>query len=486
MRRIADVRNATAVLQWDQETYLPPKGAVIRGQQIATLTELSHILFTEEETGALLQELAGRGDLAGTEKRNVELNLEDYLRQKKYEPAFVRKLSESISVAFHAWMAARKEHSFGLFEKALDEVVRLKRQEAAFLGYTGHPYDALIYEFEKGATVAMLDKTFSDLAPKLKDLMDSILGGRPVDDSFLHQLYPRQTQWEFGLELIRKLGFDMGSGRQDLSEHPFTTSFNSNDVRITTRIDEYDVGGMTWSCIHEAGHALYEQGLPVEQYGLPSGEFATLSIHESQSRLWENQVGRSLEFWKAGFPIMKGYFPSQLGAITLEQFYAGIHTVKPSFIRTESDEVSYHFHILIRYELEKKLIEGSLSTAEIPYYWAEQYRKWLGLKVEDDNMGCLQDVHWSHGSFGYFPTYSLGSFYAAQLFRAACSEYPDLQASMSSGDLGPVQYFLRQRIYPYGRILTSEELCKKATGEVLDVAYFMQYLVDKYEKIYQF
>jgi carboxypeptidase Taq len=486
MQKIADVKNALAVLQWDQETYLPSKGAAFRGQQIATLSELIHQLSTEEKLGNMLEELKTRDDLGPNEKRNVELNWEDYTKQKKYSAAFVRLLTETISKSFHSWLHARKENSFALFEKDLDELIQLKKQETDILGYTSHPYNALLDEFEKGCTVELLDKTFSGIRPSLKKLLDNITAQKQVDDSFLYQSYPKQNQWDFGMYLIEQLGFDKQAGRQDISEHPFTTSFNRYDVRITTRINENDFGNMTWSCIHEAGHALYEQGLPESEYGLPCGEYASLSIHESQSRLWENNIGRSMGFWNHQFPALKKFFPEQLERVSLNEFYKGINKVQPSFIRTEADELTYHFHVMIRYELEKKLIEGSLVTHDIPAYWNEQYAKYLDVRVPDDKKGCLQDVHWSHGSFGYFATYSLGSFYAAQLFAASQKQIPQLSETIEAGNTGPVLAWLRGQIHQYGRMYTSEELCLKASGEVLDIGYFMQYLIDKYRKIYQF
>jgi carboxypeptidase Taq len=486
MRKIADVKNALAVLQWDQETYLPPKGSFFRGQQIATLSETAHLLFTEERTGDLLTELSARADLDEPEKKNIALTQQDYTRQKKYSAAFVRLMSETISRSYHAWIRSRKENSFSYFEKDLQDLVQLKKQETDILGFTAHPYDALLDEFEKGSTVSLLDKTFAGVRTPLKDLLDRILSKDSGDDSFLRLAYPRQAQWDFGISLIKQLGFDMEAGRQDISEHPFTTSFNVRDVRITTRINENDFSNMTWSCIHETGHALYEQGLPEGEYGMPAGEYASLGIHESQSRLWENNVGRSLGFWKFQYPRLQAVFPLQLGAVPLEQFYKAINKVKTSFIRTESDELTYHFHVMIRYELEKSLIEGSLSTRDIPAYWKEKYHSYLGLVVKDDKNGCLQDVHWSHGSFGYFPTYSLGSFYAAQFFATAQKQVQGLSASIENGQLEPLHIWLKQRIYQYGRMFTSEELCQKASGEVLNIGYFLQYLLDKYQKIYQF
>lgn len=484
MQKIADVKNAAAVLQWDQETYLPAKGAAFRGQQLASLSEIAHEWLTAGDFGGLLGELNTRADLSEDQRRNVTLSLEDYTKQKKFSPAFVRLLSETSSRSFHAWIKARAANSFSLFKDDLDKLVQLKREEAELAGYERHPYDALIDQFEKGCTVSLLDKVFGEVRPPLQDLLDRILTRQQVDDSFLHQFYPKQQQWDFGMEVIRQMGFDFQAGRQDISEHPFTTSFNKNDVRITTRIDEMDFSHMTWSCIHETGHGLYEQGLPEEYYGLPLGEYASLSIHESQSRLWENHIGRSLDWWEYNYPLLQRTFPGQLKDISVGQFYKGINKTGASLIRTEADEVSYHFHVMIRYELEKSLIEGNLSVADIPAYWNQQYAAYLGVKVPDDKRGCLQDVHWSHGSFGYFPTYSLGSFYGAQLFAAAEDQDNTIRSGIKKGDTAPLLAWLRRQIHSQGRRYTSEELCLHATGQTLDIKHFLHYLLDKYNKIY--
>jgi carboxypeptidase Taq len=486
MQKIADVKYAAAVLEWDQETYLPPKGAEARGRQLASLTEIAHTWLTAPDLGDLLQELQQRGDLAEDENRNVSLSLEDYNKQKRFTPAFIRRLSETSSRSFHSWLKARTANSFALFKDDLNQLVLLKREEAELAGYEQHPYNALLDTFEKGCTTTLLDNIFASVRDPLKDLLVRISNRPQVDDSFLRGDYPRGKQWDFGMELIRQLGFDFEAGRQDISEHPFTTSFNARDVRITTRIDERDFGHMTWSCIHETGHALYEQGLPPRYYGLPLGEYASLSIHESQSRLWENNVGRSLSWWQSIYPRLQAAFPGQLGSVTVEQFYQGINKVAPSLIRTEADEVSYHFHVMIRYQLEKELIAGTLAVTDIPAWWKENYRRWLGVDVPDDKRGCLQDVHWSHGSFGYFPTYSLGSFYAAQLFSAAEGQDLMIRPAIGEGQTAPLLEWLRGHIHRHGRRYTSEQLCELATGKTLDIHYFLDYLLNKYVSIYNF
>jgi carboxypeptidase Taq len=483
MRFIADLRNANAVLQWDQETNLPPKGAQFRGQQISTLSEISHRFFTEDELGNLLKDLLEK-DLSAEEKRNVERTWDDYTKSKKYSSGFVRAMSEQVNRAFHAWIDARKNNSFSIYEKQLDALIKLKKQEADILGYEQHPYNALLDEFEKGCTVDLLDKTFAGLLPTLQDLLKQIAAKPQVDDSFLKQNFPKQQQWEWGMFLIRSLNFDFEAGRQDISEHPFSISFNRNDVRITTRIDENDFGNMTWSCIHETGHALYEQGLPEEQYGLPLGEACSYSIHESQSRLWENSVGRSMKFWNHFFPHLQKYFPEQFNTVSVEQFYKGINKVEPSLIRTEADELSYHLHVFVRYELEKNLLSGSLPTKDIPSYWNEQYKNLLGVTVPDDRRGCLQDVHWSHGSFGYFPTYSLGSFYAAQMYSVAGDQVSGMEADLERGKTDGLLAWLRKHVHEKGRFYTSEELCKAATAAPLDIRYFINHLLHKYVSIY--
>jgi len=484
MQRIADVRNAAAVLQWDQETYLPARGAHYRGQQISTLTEMAHQLFSAESLGGLLKDLDEKGDLPPAQRTNVSLTLADYTKNKKYTSRFVRKLSDQTNKCFHSWIEARKHNSFALFSTDLATLIDLKKEEADLLGYEGHPYNALLDEFEKGATVASIDKTFSGLLPALQELLAKIRKQPIIDDGFLKQHFPKSNQWDWGMYLVKELNFDLTAGRQDISEHPFSISFNPSDVRITTRIDTSDFGNMTWSCIHETGHALYEQGLPAEGYGLPAGEACSYSIHESQSRLWENHVGRGSSFWRFYYPQLQSHFPGQLGSTSPEEFYRGINRVQPSLIRTEADEINYHFHVYIRYELEKQLIAGSLKTGEIPGYWNEQYQKLIGVTVPDDRNGCIQDVHWSHGSFGYFPTYSLGSFYAAQFYACAGEQIPQLEQDINSGNTRSLLQWLRDGIHAKGRAGTSEDLCRTVTGKGLDVSYFVQYLLDKYQTIY--
>ncbi len=486
MEQIADVRNAMAVLGWDQETYLPEKGAPLRGQQLTTLSTIAHELFTATELGDTLQELRSRADLTSLQRKNVELSQEDYEKNKKYPASFVADLSQTTNLCYHAWLKARKANNYAEFEPLLAQMIQLKKQETHILGFEGHPYNALLNEYEKGANTTMLDTVFDAVKTALSPLLRQIEERPQVNKDFLHLHYERNKQWELGISLLKDMGYDMEAGRQDISEHPFTTSFNAWDVRVTTRIDEKDFGNMTWSCIHEGGHALYEQGLPYSQYGLPCGEAASLGIHESQSRLWENNVGRSRAFWQHHYPRLQQTFPDNLQQVPLDSFYKGINQVQPSLIRTEADELTYHFHVMIRYEIEKGLLEGTYTTRDLQQVWNRYYLDYLHVNVPNDTQGILQDIHWSHGSFGYFPTYSLGSFYAAQFFRAAQQQLPGLDKQIAEGQYTTLLAWLREQIHQYGRFYTSNELCEKVTGQQLDFQYFLQYATEKYKGIYGF
>lgn len=485
-QKAADLNNASAVLGWDQEVYMPSKGFEVRGRQLATLASLAHEMLTSEQYGNLLQELAGRGDLADDEKRNAELSLEDYNKNKQLPASFVEAITQQTSASYNAWIQSRKENKFSIYAPELDKMIQLKKQQASMYGYESNPYDALLDEYEKGASIALLDKVFGDVQKQLPVLLDKIKAVQQVDDSFYLRNYPRQAQWDFSMDVLRAMGYDFEAGRQDISEHPFTTSFAPTDVRVTTRVDENNYSSLLWSSIHEGGHALYEQGLPIAQYGLPLGAAASLGIHESQSRLWENNVGRGKQFWHHFYPALQQYFPQQLSDVSVEAFYKGMNKVEPSLIRTEADEVTYHFHVMIRYEIEKGLMNGDLFTEDLPEAWNGLYDKYLGVSAKDDKTGVLQDVHWAHGSFGYFPTYSLGSFYAAQFYQQATKEIATLGDDIANGKLLGLREWLRGKVHQYGRRYTSEELCKQITGGGLDFNVFMQYAHEKYAGIYGF
>ncbi|MES2702172.1 MAG: carboxypeptidase M32 [Bacteroidota bacterium] len=484
MQKAADINNASAVLGWDQEVYMPPKGAEFRGRQLATLASLAHEMLTSEQFGNLLAELSQRNDLGNSESVNVTRSREDFERNKKLSSSFVEELSKQSSECFNAWVESRRQNDFKIFQPSLDKMIKLKRQQAELYGYEAHPYDALIDEYEKGATVAMLDPIFNGIKENLPPILAKIKAAPQVNDDFFYRHYPRQQQWDFSVDVLKAMGYDFEAGRQDISEHPFSTSFAPTDSRITTRVSEDNYTSLLWSTIHEGGHALYEQGLPVEQYGLPLGAAASLSIHESQSRFWENCIGRGLDMWQHFYPKLQQYFPEQLGSVSLTDFYKAVNKVEPSLIRTEADEVTYHFHVLIRYEIEKAIIKGEIATADLPQAWNELYYKYLGIKAKDYKTGVIQDVHWSHGSFGYFPTYTLGSFYAAQFFAQAQKELPAMAEQVRTANMAPLLQWLRTKVHQYGRRYYSDDLCRHVTGEGLNVKYFIDYIQHKYAGVY--
>lgn len=484
LKKMSDIVYASAVLQWDQETYMPPKGATIRAQQLATLSGLSHEHFIDEKLGKLLDELINDTTLSEKEQKNVKQTLKDYNKQKKYSTKFVEELSRTISETFQAWQQAKNNNNFKNYAPYLDKLLTLKKKECELLGYEEHPYDALLDQFEPGAKSSDLKILFNDVKTNLVDFVKQISQKPQNADAFMFADYDEQKQWDFSLYLLKQMGYDFDAGRQDKSSHPFTTHFNAHDVRITTRVNKNDLNEIIWSTIHEGGHALYEQGLPISEYGLPSGEFTSLGIHESQSRLWENNVGRSLAYWEYNFTKLKEVFPENLGDKSVLDFYKAMNIVKPSLIRTNADELTYHFHILIRFEIEMALFEENLEVKELPDFWNAKYKEYLGIDVPNDTNGVLQDVHWSHGSFGYFPTYSLGSFYAAQFMNVANQQIENLKEKIKVGNLIPLLEWLRKNIHQYGKQYTAEELCQKISGEKLNFNYFMNYAKEKYSFIY--
>jgi carboxypeptidase Taq len=484
MRKIADVQYAAGVLNWDQETYMPVNGAEMRAQQLSTLSGIAHELSTSDELGDILNKLSFEASLTEMQKRNVKTSLKNYNESKKYTTAFVKELSKSISEAFQAWQKAKEQSDFNLYAPALEKLVLLKREECKLLGYTAHPYDALLDQYEPGMKTADLEILFTDVRSQLVAYIKQIASKPQNKDAFMFGHFDRNKQWEIGIDLLKQMGFDFDSGRQDESSHPFTTNFNSKDVRVTTRISENDFHEMIWSCIHEGGHGLYEQGLPLREYGLPSGEHISLGIHESQSRLWENNVGRSLHYWKYNYPKLLQTFPEQLKNVSARDFYKAMNVVKPSLIRTSADELTYHTHVLIRFEIEKALIEGSIEVKDLPTIWNKKYKDYLGIDVPNDAKGVLQDIHWSHGSFGYFPTYSLGSFYAAQFYAQAKKEIAGLEGEIEQGNLKPLLDWLREKVHKHGKYYTAEELCISITGEKLNFSFFMNYAKEKYNELY--
>ena len=490
---IQHLRDAASLLSWDQETYMPTGGGQARADQIALLQTLAHDKFVSSEietlltpymdtTTGLAENSTGLDDAS---KALLRETWRDFSRAKKLPSEFVTRLERECSIAQQVWAEARQENNFAKFLPNLKTIIDLKHEEVEYLGYTGSPYNTLLDAYEPGATVAQLKPLFTTLREGLVSLLEQIgQSPTPPDDRILYQAYNNDQQLEFGKLVLTKMGYDFSRGRLDLSAHPFTTSFHPTDVRVTTRVFEKDLPSCLFSCIHEGGHGLYDQGLPPEHHGTPLGESLSLGIHESQSRLWENSVGRSRAFWEYFFPVLKERFPDQLNGITVEQFYRAINTVKPSLIRVEADEVTYNLHVMVRFEIELDVIEKRVNAEDLPELWRTKMKQYLGVVPERESDGVLQDVHWSFGAFGYFPTYTLGNLYAAMLFKQVEIDLPSLNHDIARGNLIPLKEWLNNRIHRYGRQYTSEELIRRATGQTLSAKPFLQSLQHKMQEVY--
>lgn len=483
---VHDLNMATAVLHWDLEVYMPPKGAAARGQQIATLSSLAHRFFTASEIGDLLAACQTEAaTLSEDENALVAETAYDYERAVKLPEDLVKRFAQTQSKAYEAWVKARAASDYSLFQEPLKEIIALNREKAECFGYEGSPYNALLEEFERGMTAEQLDVIFGRLAQEQSVLVQEIADSpeQPKLD-WLEQEWDTDKQWEFTLRVLKDMGYDFDAGRQDRSVHPFTTNFDLYDVRVTTRLNAKELFSALTGSIHEGGHALYEQGFRPEDQGTVLASAPSLGIHESQSRMWENMIGRSAPFWKYYAPAMKTLYPGQLDSVDADMMYRAVNHVQPSLIRVEADECTYNLHIILRYELERALIEGSLEVADVPAAWNEKIKQYLGLDVPDDAQGCLQDIHWSHGAFGYFPTYALGNLYAAQLFEKIEQDIPALWTGCEKGDFTALLEWLRTQVHRVGRRKTAPQIVQDATGNTPDSDAYLRYLSGKYGKLY--
>jgi carboxypeptidase Taq len=496
LREIQRINSAASVLSWDQETYMPAGGGAARAEQIATLQGIAHQKLVSPDTEQLLGgwldlatglALEQDGELWDESSRALLREVwRDYSRAKKLPSDFVMTLSRECSLAQQVWAEAKEGHSFTSFLPNLRTVLSLKQQEADYLGYQESPYNALLDVYEPGSTVAALRPLFSQIKARLVPLLRNIQNSRVhIDDGFLFHAYDQARQVEFGRLVLIAMGYDFERGRMDLSAHPFTTSFHPTDVRVTTRVHEYDLPSCLFSCIHEGGHGLYDQGLDPQHYGTPLGESVSLGIHESQSRMWENCVGRSRAFWRFFYPILQATFHHQLRGVDLEQFYAVINRVKPSLIRVEADELTYNLHIMLRIEIEQDLIEGKTKPDELPELWNQKMKDYLGVVPSHDGEGVLQDVHWSMGAFGYFPTYTLGNLYAVQFYEQARLEIPHLEDEIAAGQMMVLRRWLGQKIHRWGRMFTPDHLAQRVTGISLTPEPFLRYAERKYGELYK-
>jgi carboxypeptidase Taq len=493
MREIDILGHTAGVLGWDQEVYMPAANAAYRAEQLALLVGQCHQKFIDPKTGDLISQAESSKALTGDRLSDSAVNLREwrrsYDRNRKLPQKLVEELARVTSNAQVEWVEARQENNYPRFQPWLEKIIALVREEAECYGYEDHPYDALLEDYEPGLTTAQLDKLLPALREKLTELSSKIASSPHQPDlSILKRPCPVAAQYEFCRKMAEAMGFDFSKGRIDVSAHPFTTGLGPGDTRITTRFEENNFSNAFFSTLHEAGHGLYDQGLPaaLEMHGTPRASTVSLGIHESQSRLWENRVGRSHAFWVFFYPRLKKAFPGVFDDVSLEAFLFAVNHSAPSYIRTEADEVTYNLHICLRYEMETALIKGSLKTADVPGRWNELTQKFLGLTPPNDALGCLQDVHWSHGSFGYFPTYTLGNLYAAQFFEAVEYEMGRLEPLFEKGNFTVLKKWLNEKIHSQGQRYRAGELCRKITGHNLATKPFLDYLEKKFGALYGF
>ncbi len=483
---IKDIESGISLMHWDQEVYMPPKAAPRRGQQLATLSSLAHRMFTDKNMGDWLKMLSdSKHELSNDEAKNVQETLYDYERAKKLPEEFVHEFSLTQSQAYEAWVKARKESDYSMFQPHLQKIVDLNKRKADYMGYHKTPYDALLEDYERGLTTKTIQNVFNHLAKEQSQLVEAIVNSpEQPNTAWLEQEWDEDTQMDFTVQVLQDMGYDFEAGRQDKSVHPFTINFDLNDVRITTRVNKHELFSALSSSIHEGGHALYEQGFLAHDNRTTLGNAISLGIHESQSRMWENLIGRSLPFWNHYGPKLRERFPKQLDQISNEQIFEAANQVQPSFIRVEADECTYNLHIILRFEIELGLIEGDIKVDEVPEIWNTKMKQYLGLDVPSDDLGCLQDIHWSHGAMGYFPTYTLGNLYASMMFEKIETDLPNLWNDVEQGKLESLLQWLRENVHQIGRRKTAPKLMNDLCGEDLNAEPYLRYLKKKYGEMY--
>lgn len=485
---IAHVQHASALLEWDQQTYMPSGAATARAEQIATLERLSHEMLCADETAQLIEAAAAEvGDLESDtlEAAIVRITKRDYDRAVKLPSEFVEEQARVTALAYDTWVQARANSDYAAFQPTLERIVELCRQQAEYLGYEEHIYDALLDQYEPGMKAAAVETLFGGLQEALVPFAQAIFEQQDrVSDEPLHRAFPIDKQHEVGLLIARQFGYDLQRGRQDEVVHPFCTSFSKDDVRITTRFDPNFLNPALFGTLHEAGHAMYEQGLGDELVGTFLADGVSLGIHESQSRLWENVVGRSYGFWQYFYPRLQGVYLGVLDDVSLDDFYRAVNKVYPSFIRVEADEVTYPLHIMLRFDMEKAILTGELALKDAPDAWNAKMEHYLGIVPANDSDGILQDVHWAYGILGYFPTYALGTLLSAQLYNAAVAAHPEIPADIANGEFGKLLHWMNVNIHQHGRKYMPAELINRATGDTYQYQPYMDYLQTKYSGIY--
>lgn len=487
LTEIHDIQSAAAVLDWDQATYMPSGGASSRGRQLATLARIAHERSVDDGLGKLLERLrplASSLPPASAEGNLIRTALRDYDRLAKIPPSFTSRLSDHMSKSYNAWTEARPANDFARMRPYLEKTLELSREMASYFKPQGHVADPLIDYSDPGMTAASVRKLFTELRAELVPLVEAIAASKQIDDACLRGHFPEAAQLAFGEKVVRQLGYDFTRGRQDKTHHPFMTRFALGDVRITTRVNEKDLGDALFGTIHESGHAMYEQGTSELLDGLPVGQGASAGVHESQSRLWENLVGRSLAFWTYFYPMLQEAFPS-FRTVPLKTFYAAINRVDRSLVRVDADEVTYNLHVMIRFDLELEMLEGKLAVRDLPEAWRARYKADLGVSSPDDKDGVLQDVHWYSSPIGgTFQGYTIGNIFAAQAFASAVEAQPTIPSDIAIGNFTPLRSWLTENLYKHGRNYLPEDVMKLSTGAPLHIAPYMNYLRTKYGELY--
>lgn len=482
-----DLRSVMELMHWDQETYMPPKGVLHRARQLGTMSTVLHHKLTSKQVGQLVNMLTSKLEKSSnqfndTDKALVREVKRAYDKETKLSERLVREMAQAQSDGLEAWKVARSEQDFKIFEKPLQRIVDLKLEQAELIGYKESPYDSLLDEYEPDLSSKRVTKIFDPLKKEISTLLVHLQKTKHKDPKQIlrGQKYSKQKMQEITEKMLAKIGYDFAAGRQDLSAHPFTINFGHQDVRVTNRYIENDLASSIFSAIHEGGHALYEMGIAdtIGNSFLAAG--TSLGMHESQSRLWENFVGRSLAFWQYWTPFLAAELPRTIANTTPQEIFAEVNQVRPGFIRVDADEVTYNLHIIIRFEIERDLIEKKIKVSDLPEVWNTKYKQSLGIMPPNDALGVLQDIHWSQGSIGYFPTYTLGNLYAAQIWHQLSLDMPQVTKHIASGNFEAILHWLRQHVHQYGMIYRAEDLIKQITREELNPKYFTDYLHAKF------
>tara|TARA_B110000914_G_scaffold57619_1_gene49994 strand:+ start:927 stop:2423 length:1497 start_codon:yes stop_codon:yes gene_type:complete len=486
MKEIDLIEQIGGLLSWDQEVMMPPNASILRAEQLAWLSSSGHLKMTDLRIGELLIELENDDKLNEVQSGNLRLIRKSYDKATKLPTKFVIEVAKHRSRSMVTWTEARAKDDFSIFRDDLKKMIDLVRQEADYLGYEELRYDALLDNYESGLTVSRLDPLFANLresvAPLIKSVMDN--GKRPNMEWVEKSTWNQRGQEFLSQKVSESIGFDFDAGRRDASTHPFCGGPNPDDVRWTTRYSETEPFGSLYGSMHETGHGLYEQGRPRALDFQPAGKANGLGIHESQSRLWENQIGRSLAFCEWSLPLWAESFPDNMIDVTPEDLWRSVNLIEPSLIRVEADEATYNLHIMIRYEIEKMLISGDIEVDDLPKVWNNMYEEFLGVIPPNDTLGVLQDVHWSMGAFGYFPTYTLGNLYSAQLLTSARKDLGDLESQIKEGDFSSLLDWMRENIHSRGSILEPALLIEEATGSPPSSDEFINYLKNKIKDLY--